>query len=338
MYNGHHWLYLNLSEGDLNSFIPAWAAYRGMLATPNVILTPEARRTHLGLSPFLVRLFRRKDDIALRKELALETIRRTDYPEAISRLNCIYCWPDVTTAKIAPKYWSNQGAHFQERYLVEIGVSGDKAPSTHDTRWIDRFVILSREPLEKIGTDWIHQYWRGALYPWNNETDISAEPLLECLVQGTALIWTNDLKMEAYSIVEKIAPLSVGILEKGRLGVDLCARFGGKDEWRLGQMASVLMSDENREDMWVRNIIHVEDSLAAAINENVPKYMKPDEINRKALSVFEKDTIAVPDLRSLEVNLNWIKDKPELMHSMASLLGKLFVEGGGNLAWRTAQK
>lgn len=239
------------------------------------------------------------------------------------------------TAKIAPKYWSNQGSHFHEKYLVEIGVNGDKNPSTHDTRWIDRFVILSQEPLEKVGTDWIHEYWRGSIYPWNNETDIPSKPLLECLVEGTALIWTNALKMEAYSIVERIAPLSVGILEKGRLGVDLCARFGGKDEWRLGQLASVLMSDENRQNMWVRNIIHIEESLAASINQNVPKHIKADEINRQALSVFEKDTIAVPDLRSLEVNLSWMTAKPELIHSMHSLLEMFFVEGGGDVAWRT---
>jgi hypothetical protein len=307
MYTGHHWLYLNISEGNLNSFIPAWATYRGILATPNIVLTPEARRTHLGLTPHLIRLFRNKDELALRKEIALEMIRRIEYPHAISRLNCIYCWPDEATAKIAPRYWSNQGAHFHEKYLVEIGVTGDRNPSIHDTRWIDRFVILSQEPLETIDSDWIHEYWRGSIYPWNNESDVPSVPLLECLVEGTALIWTNTLKMEAYSIVERIAPLSVGILEKGRLGVDLCARFGGKDEWRLGQLASVLVSDQGREDVWVRNIIHLEDSLAATINENVVKYIKADEINRKALSVFEKDSIAVPDLRAVEVNLGWIK-------------------------------
>jgi len=186
--------------------------------------------------------------------------------------------------------------------------------------------------MEKIGTDWIHEYWRGSIYPWNNETDIPSKPLMECLVEGTALIWTNALKMEAYSIVESIAPLSVGILEKGRIGVDLCARFGGKEEWRLGQLASVLMTDENGESMWVRNIIHVEDRLAASINQNVPKYIRADEINRKALSVFEKGTIAVPDLRSLEINLDWMKAKPELMRSINSLLEMLFVEGGGNIA------
>jgi len=334
MYTGHHWLYMNISEGSLNNFIPAWALYRGIIATPNVILTPSARHTHLGLTPHLVRLFRNKDDVALRKEIALEIIRRTHYPNAISRLNCIYCWPDEATARIAPRYWSNQGAHFHEKYLVEIGVSSDRNPSIHDTRWIDRFVILSKEPLEKIGTEWIHEYWRGSTYPWSNETTIPSDPLLECLIDGTALIWTNSLKMDAYSMIERMAPLSVGILEKGRLGVDLCARFNGQDEWRLGQLASVLMSDQDRQQLWIRNIIHMDDGLAKKINEGVQKHIKAEEINGKALAVFERDTIAVPDLRALEINLDWINADPELMRDINILLTMFFHEGGGDTTRR----
>jgi hypothetical protein len=124
MYTSNHWLYLNIAEQSLNSFLPAWAAYRGVLATPNEALDPGTRRTHLGLTPHLVRLFRNKEGIALQKELALERVRRAKFQRAISRLSCIYSWPDEATARLAPKFRANQGRHFDERYLVEVG---DKA-------------------------------------------------------------------------------------------------------------------------------------------------------------------------------------------------------------------
>jgi len=165
MYTGHHWLYLNLAEGDLNSFLPAWAAYRGILATPSVAMPHSARQTYLGLTPHIVRLFRDADAIALEKELELEAIRRERYPNAVSRLNCIYCWSDEATAKIAPEFWSAQGRHFNERYLAEIGVHAAKNPTLVDTRWIDKFVFLSSEPLEKISTEWIDHYWQGKVFP-----------------------------------------------------------------------------------------------------------------------------------------------------------------------------
>lgn len=329
MYSGHHWVYLNLAEHSLNSFIPAWAAYRGMLATPNILLAPESRKTHLGLTPHLVRLLRNKDAIALEKEIALENIRRLHYPTKISRLNCIYCWPDEATAKLAQKYWGNQGKHFDEKYLVEIGTHG-QAPTIVDTRWIDHFIILSKEPLSLTNIDWMHHYWRGDLYSWKGETDIPNSPLMECLFNGTAMIWgSTSLRMEAFSIVEQFAPESVGILEKGRLGVDLATRFNGGDEWRLGQQVSVLISDKERQSIWVRNILCLDEKLTKIINEKTLQHIKREEINYKALRVFEKDSLRLPDLRPLEFELDWMRSTPELNDSVHSLFKTSFLEHGG---------
>ena len=52
---------------------------------------------------------------------------------------------------------------------------------------------------------------------------------------ATALI-QKELRMEGCTLVQKLARDSVGISGKGRLGVDLYARFDGSDEWRLGQI------------------------------------------------------------------------------------------------------
>ena len=313
MHEGTCWLYLNLADRDVNSFVPAWAAYRGLITTPNISLSEDARRTHLGLTPHLVRLFRKGDAVGLEKELEIERIRRLHYKKAVSRLNCLYCWPDEATARLAPKYWRNQGHHFDDSYLVDIGVSAIRPPTIVDTRWIDKNVINSTVALKEIGTDWIHEYWRGTLYPWNGETDIPAEPLMECLVDGTAIIYGTALRMTAYSIVESIAPESVGVLEKGRLGVDICTRLNKGDEWRLGQIVPMLMSNEERSALVINHFIFIDDALAKRVNEKVVEVGIPaDQINHRALEVFKRDTLKLPDLRALDVDLRWISETSTL--------------------------
>lgn len=331
MYTGNHWLYLNLADGDLNSFLPAWAAYRGILATPNVAIPDSARQTHLGLTPHMVRLFRSEDAVALEKELALELIRRERYPNATSRLNCIYCWPDEATAKIAPEFWSKQGKHFNARYLVEIGVQAPNTPTVVDTRWIDKFIFLTREPLKNIGTDWIDRYWQAEIFPWGGEETIPKHPLMECLIDGTALIWGTELRMEAFAVVERLAPDAIGVLEKGRLGVDLCTRFDGANEWRLGQITPMILTDADRTVLWVRFPILLDENLAASINTKVvAAKIKPEEINSRALQVFQKGSLTLPDLRPLEVSLAWMKNHPALQRQLNQILTAFFLEHGGN--------
>jgi len=60
--------------------------------------------------------------------------------------------------------------------------------------------------------------------------------------------------------------------------------------------------------------------------------MKPHEVNAKALSVFDKDTIIVPDLRALEVDLEWLKQDTQIMRSLHALFTSIFVEGGGDVS------
>jgi hypothetical protein len=333
MYEAFHWLYLNIAERDVNSFVPAWAAYRGIIATPNISLTPEQRKTYLGLTPHLVRLLRNRDVIALEKELMIEQIRRSNFRNSISRLSCIYCWQDEATARLAPRYWSNQGKHFDERYLVEIGVSASKSPTIVDTRWIDKYLNNSMQPLKDLGIEWIKEYWRGARYPWNGETDLPEQPLMECLVDGTAAIYGTALRMEAYSLVERLAPDSIGILEKGRLGVDLCARFNCIDEWRLGQLVPVLLADKKKAALRVSHLILADEVFSASINEKINSgFFKSDEVNFKALEVFKKDTLTLPDLEHINADTSWLLEQPTLNTQLYQILTELFLENGDNIA------
>lgn len=332
MYTGHHWLYLNLADASLNSFLPAWAAYRGILATPNVAMPDSARQTHLGLAPHIIRLCRNADAAALEKELMLEIVRRQRYPNAVSRLNCIYSWPDEPTATIASQFWSYQGKHFGKKYLIEVGIQSKDNPTIVDTRWIDKFIFLSPERIDKIGTEWIDSYWLGECFPWNGESNIPEQPLMECLVDGTAVIWGTELRMEAFNLVEKLAPDSIGVLEKGRLGVDLCTRFDGTDEWRLGQITPMILSDEDRKTMRIRFPMLVDETLAASVNSKVLKAgIKPEEINFRALEVFKKGSFTMPDLRSLEVSLAWIQNYPHLQQQLNQILTAFFLDHGGNI-------
>ncbi len=206
-------------------------------------------------------------------------------------------------------------------------------PPTHaDTRWIDRYIMNSPDPLNEIGVDWMDEYWRGTKYPWRGDLDIPEQPLIECLVDGTALIYGTELRMEGYSLVEKLAPDLVGILEKGRLGVDLYARFDGSDEWRLGQIVPTLMTNEERTALVVRHLICMDEKLAGLINKKVPSVgIKPDEINHAALEVFRKDNLKLPDLRLVDVDASWLSSNPILLDQTKQLLTALFLENGGDM-------
>jgi hypothetical protein len=188
VYEQTHFVYLNLAEEDANSFIPGWAAYRGILATPDCILSSEERKAHLALTPHLVRLLRAKREIQLEKELALEFVRRQYYATCISRLSCLYTWRDQETERLASKFWGDQGKHFDEKYLVEIQVHAPRALTIVDTRWIDRYVQYSDEPLSKIGRSWMHDYWQGKVFPWNGDATVPNQPLWECLQRVPVIV------------------------------------------------------------------------------------------------------------------------------------------------------
>ena len=234
--------------------------------------------------------------------------------------------------RLRPSFWSAQGRHFNERYLAEIGVHAAKNPTLVDTRWIDKFVFLSSEPLEKISTEWIDHYWQGKVFTWEGEETIAKQPQLECLIDGTALIWGTKLRIEAFGIIERLAPDAIGVLEKGRFGVDLCTRFDGKEEWRLRQITPMIFTDPDRTTMWIRYPILLDESLAASVNAKVVKAgIKAEEINSRALQVFQKGSFTMPDLRPLEVSLAWMKDHPLLQLKLNQTLTAFFFEHGGDI-------
>lgn len=332
MYTASHWLYLNLAAADVYSYVPAWAAYRGLIATPNMCLDEKFRRTHLGLTPHITKLFRSKDAITLEKEIELERVRRAKFRDASSRLNCIYCWADEATARLAPQFWGNQGRHFENKYLVEIGVTAPKQPTVVDTRWIDKFVILSTEPLAALGGWWIDEYWKGTIFPWSGEEAICPLPLFECLIDGVALIYGTELRTEAYFIIKKITPEMTPVLERGRLGVDIFVRFNGTNEWHLGQIVPALVTNQQRTGLQINHLIHLDNELGKSINEKLASGLfKPHEINFGAINISPGPTFTLPDLRPVNADCSWLNDHPALLEKVHETLTAFFLEAGGSI-------
>jgi hypothetical protein len=92
------------------------------------------------------------------------------------------------------------------------------------------------------------------------------------------------------------------------------------------------MTDQARKTLWLRNLINLDEKLVGSINRKVPLVgIKAEEINSKALKVFEKDEIRLPDLRILDVDLSWLSEQPVLLAQVQALLTAFFHEGGGDV-------
>lgn len=305
-YEKSHFLYLNLADGDLNSFMPAWAAYRGLVASSGAT-APEGT----FLSPHFVRLLKEQASIKLEKELVLERLRANRYPESVSRLSCIYAWTDRATANHVIDFWDAQGRHFHPDFLVEVGFNAKRPPTIADSRWIDKYIINSETPLAELGHDWMESYWSGAVYPWNGEAELPQEPLWECLIDGVGAVWGSDnLRMSGYRLVQTLAPKALGVLELGRIGADLCVRFARQDLWRFGQVAPRLhlKNDEPHISYTLNHEKSLMDGIFECLDENL---IEPAAVNGTALLQLDTGQ-TLPDLRQLSFDLNWLKSDKTL--------------------------
>jgi hypothetical protein len=216
--------------------------------------------------------------------------------------------------------------------LVEVGFWSEQEPTVVDTRWVDKFVINSSTPLVQEGADWMDHYWRGDVFPHSGEKDIAEEPLWECLIDGIGTIWGTELRMKGLEIVSRVAPGCLGILEQGRLGVDLCTRFGEKDLWQFGQIVPLIMRDGPRGSPRVAYIMNHNEEVMWIIANRMKGKIQKDEINWLALEQFKNGNQTLPDLRPLQVDLSWLSEKDPLGARVLEALGALWLRLGGDLA------
>ena len=191
---------------DVSRPYVAWATYRGVLITP----PNERTSTERFLSWWQTDLHRNSPFI--RREAALEEVRRRKFPENISRLNGFFCFPDLGNAKRASQIWNG---HFTLENLAEVNLEGARGRDRLDSNW-----ITFADPHKTLPTDeWLTRYWQGEQYP-------GKEPIWETLVEGRVSVLGTELRTKAYELVKSIWPESLMLLEISRLGAWIGSNIG----------------------------------------------------------------------------------------------------------------
>ena len=153
-----------------------------------------------------------RDQMNRERELALERVRKQDFPERISRLHGMYCFLEKTSADRAVAW----GWHFRPKNLAELSlVEATGQDQLLDANWITYFDPRANNPDD----EWMHQYWRGEPHP-------NAEPVWEVLVEGKVIILGTGLRERAYKAVESHWPDSLPLLEMSRLGACIGSNIG----------------------------------------------------------------------------------------------------------------
>ena len=189
---------------DITDPLVAWLVYRGELVT--------ARLTHPNTLSFWATGYLRHLALNARRyhtELALEEVRRNEFPNAVNRLEGFYVFLDEASARAAAAHW---GCAFDLSHLAEVGIVAGSRTSTHDAEWISN----------KLGEDldcvWMRAYLRGEPH--------GDAPIWETLVDGRALVFGTSLRQAAYEVVKAEWPRSLALLELSRVAPYLDSDLG----------------------------------------------------------------------------------------------------------------
>jgi len=186
---------------DVDNPIIAWLTYRGILNSPDI------RTANPGnLSWFLVDTLKRGLASTIRREGALEGFRIKLFPNATSRLKCVYAYPTLEAAKEGDY---GRGKFRKENLVAIAPANSDYKIGTYDSCWITNFDALPVDTAQK--------YWRG---------EKSKEPHFECLLSGRFLIFGTTVRKRAYDTVQRTWPNALAALELARLAVDFDSDFG----------------------------------------------------------------------------------------------------------------
>ena len=184
----------------------AWSVYRGSLITPPNVETGAGRFVSWWQADM------HRGSSHMRREAALEQVRRQKFPEKISRLNGLFCFLDRGSAILAASHWNS---HFTMENLAEINLGEAIGRDQLDSNWITYSDSGATHPSDV----WISSYWQGDPYP-------DQEPIWETLVEGRVTVLGTDLRRRAYEIVKKQWPNSMMFLEISRLAAWIGSDFG----------------------------------------------------------------------------------------------------------------
>jgi len=249
----------------LNIFDPliAWLAYRGEMVSSQAA---HEQAMSIWTARYLASQAAgkgRRD--RFQTELALEDLRRTRYPDKVSRLSGFYVFADEGSAELAAQHWPG----FRRELLAEVGLRPDCRVSRHDAQWITKRFD------DRDSSDWMRPYLLGE--------PSGSEPIWELVVEGRALVFGTSLREAAYDIVKAAWPRSLALLELARLAVELDSDLG----------LSTPMSTSNGAELIVQHYMSFEDAKNPAFLQRLGEYDGP----RRLADVPPDFEMVLPDLR-----------------------------------------
>jgi hypothetical protein len=212
-------------------FLPiAWLVYRGVLNSPDITSANPG-----NLSWFQVNGIKRGSSAWLRREGVLEGYRRREFRHCISRLTCVFAYPNLDAAKQGA--YSSKNSHPED--LVSIApASDDFRREEYDGQWIDDFDSLPPKTARR--------YWVG---------EVTAAPRIEMLLQGRFWILGTSVRKRSYETIKSHMPDTLAMLELSRLGVEFGSEIGSISPW--------LVRDRNK--LVVRFIIRYDETEGIAV-------------------------------------------------------------------------
>jgi hypothetical protein len=185
---------------DIDHPLVAWNTARGVYCSVDC-LGEDERESALSLS--MANMMRGFTEDRLKSEMAIEFIRTQFFPEHVSRLRGIFVFDDIDSISRL-WYGCEWGAHFQDNYMTDVGISANKSCRL-DANWIMDIMDTSGN----LKSEWLvcaKNYWRGDPHP-------TKPPVWERIVEGWVTIWGTDIKKRALNEISKYWPQSLKLLE-----------------------------------------------------------------------------------------------------------------------------
>ncbi len=198
--------YLNIDDP-----MCAWATYRDVL-----VPRPDAKGF---VSVWLAGILQSEKWNRYLIEQRLESVREQNYPSCVSRLQGMFCFIDLESAKLAAKSWGGDNSnHFSTSYLAELELSSAiDSLQQFDANWI---TWAHENPKYSLRNDsWIDKYWSGQPYP-------EKEPIWESLYAEEMIVLGTELRERAYERVKNEFPDCLALLEIARISALLGSTLG----------------------------------------------------------------------------------------------------------------
>ena len=271
MQNISAYAYLNIDDP-----ICAWATYRGVLVS-----SPDANGF---VSVWLAGLLKSQNLNRLSVELRLDSIRKQYYTSCVSRLQGMFCFMDLESAKLAARSWGGGNLnHFSNSNLAELELSNAiDCLEQFDANWITWAHSNPEQSLKN--NSWIDKYWSGQPYP-------EEDPTWETLYMGQMTVLGTNLRNRAYERIKYEFPNSLAFLEIARISTLLGSNLGSI----CGFISNTL--DGTR----LNYLMDMQDAENPIFLKELGEFMRSEQpVNHNDLAPhFSKDSFGhVPDLRT----------------------------------------